>query len=392
MKALFPRVLLPSFLLLIIASSIPAGQSKGAKKSGSIWIVRHILTSRSAIDKAVRDLEDTGMEHAFVQVSGRLHSYFPSSILPIAEELERSCDLEDPFGYFVSEARKRKIKIHAWMNVFFAWSSEGRPKSPEHPFNKNPGWFVYYKDGISTRKMPISVLQTRDIPGYFISPVHPSFVNLMKRYVEEIVTKYEIDGIHLDYMRYPSRDTGFGEMERTLFERQYYVDPILLFKDEETLSERFGRAGIKDLKGKWTLFRAALVQDAVKSIRDVLERSGQEVTLSAAVLPDPDSARVFYGQDWESWLGENIVDFVVLMSYSSNMGQFVAFLDNNTVKSNADRIIAGISTYNQPLETALEEARFALDAGFAGVCFFSYNDLSSKRRSLQPIKQLLIDR
>jgi uncharacterized lipoprotein YddW (UPF0748 family) len=382
-------ILVSTFFLLFGTSSLQSNEKPIPKKPGSIWIVRHLLLSRKAIDRAIRDLEDTGLERVFIQVSGRLHSYFPSAILPVSEELTQRGDLNDPFGYFIEQAKKKGIEVHAWVNVLFAWSKQISPKAGEHPYNLHPEWFVHDDKGRSHRHMSLDALKRKEVPGYFISPAQPGFVNLIQRYIEEIVAKYHVDGIHLDYIRYPSRGTGFGDVERSIFERRYYVDPLNINGNDSLLIDRFGENGVRDLTDKWSQFRSELVTDLVRAIGVVLDRSGQDLELSAAVFPDPDSARVVYGQDWGKWLEEDLVDYTVIMNYTPSTGDFVNLLRKPAVAPYADFIVAGVSTYNQSIDHTIEKARYALDAGFAGVCFFSYNDISSKRKSLERIKQLL---
>ncbi len=377
------------FLCLCIVSLSQAEEHHHSRHPGSVWIVRHLLLSKDSIDTAIRDIREAGLGRVFLQVSGRLHSYYPSSILPVAEDLVTRGDLRDPLAYFVDEAKKAGIEVHVWINIFFAWSKENNPKSPEHPFNKHPEWFVHDPDGTSHREMSLSTLQAREIPGYFISPVHPGFMNLIQRYIEEIVARYDIDGVHLDYIRFPSRSSGFGKVERSVFERRYYVDPVSLLGDSSALLDSFGPAGRRDLSRRWIDFRAGLVTEFVRSLREHLSLSGQKILLSAAVIPDPDSARVIYGQDWTDWLDEGLLDFSVIMSYTPDRDDFLAYVSQGEVVTRADRIVVGISTYNQRFERVIEKAQIALDRGFSGVSFFSYNDLKTKKNPYPIIRNLI---
>jgi uncharacterized lipoprotein YddW (UPF0748 family) len=227
------------------------------------------------------------------------------------------------------------------------------------------------------------------VSGYFLSPAEEGVLNLMGRYIEEIVTKYDVQGIHLDYIRYPTRGSGLGPRERSSFERRFYVDPLALENDRGSLVERYGEEGVRDLASEWSNFRAGLVTDLVRSIRTDLRRSGQDILLSAAVFPDPDSARVIYGQDWPVWISENLVDFIAIMNYSPNMSEFVRILQKSKKRFNSSRIVVGIATYNQSITNTIREARFARNWGFDGVSFFSYNDLSTKRKSLDHIRRFI---
>ncbi len=358
--------------------------------TASVWVVRHQLLTSGTIEQAVRDISDAGMSRVFVQVSGRSDSYFPSTILPLSEEIPTGSGLRDPFDEFLDAAREAGIEVHAWVNVLFSWSRPVPPVSREHPFNLHPEWFVYDGEGKSHHACPLDRLQRRGVPGYFLSPAHPGVGNLIRRYLEEIVTRYDIRGIHLDYIRLPSRDASCGWRERTGFERIYYADPLALSADgDPALTDAFGESGVEALRGEWQKFRQGLVTDLVASINEGLDRINPDLVLSAAVFPNPDSSAVQYAQDWKSWLDRDLVDFVVMMSYARSVSDFTETVDHPVVLANADRVVAGISTYNQPVEYALREAEIALEREFAGICFFSYNDLSTKKSDFRSIKRFL---
>lgn len=382
---------LPILLCLSGSASLSTQKPVLSSPENSIWIVRDLLLSKDRIDKAILDMADAGLTRAFIQVSARLHSYFPSDVLPIAQEVIERGDLEDPFVYFLERAHRAGIEVHAWVNTLYAWSTEGRPVSKEHAFNRHHEWFVHDGRGASMRYAPLESLLARDIPGFFLSPAPPALTELLARYLTEIMRKYDVDGIHLDYIRYPARDAGFGPMERTSFERRYYVDPLSLFTPDSTASlvRRFGETGVRDLKGRWEDFRAVLVTELVRSLKKSLEGSGRTIALSAAVLTNPDSSRVVYGQDWAAWIDEGLVDFVVMMNYTKSTRNFLAALEHPVVASRARHIVVGVSTFNQEMEEAAGKARLALERGMAGVCFFSYNDLSARAEGLPALKRYI---
>jgi uncharacterized lipoprotein YddW (UPF0748 family) len=378
-----------SFLALFLA--VICRSSTEAAPGGSVWIVRDLLLSKEGVDRAISDMKDTGLTRAFIQVSGKLHSYFPSDVLPTAEELIDRGELADPFVYFVRKAKESGIEVHAWVNVLYAWSSGVAPRAGDHPFNMHPQWFVHDGMGLSMRYTPMADLRARDIPGYFVSPAHPDVVDLVTRYLEEIARSYDVDGIHLDYIRYPTRDTGFGPLERAFFERSYYVDPLELFDSgiSWSLEQRFGEKGMRDLREKWVQCRAGFVTNLVRAARERLLPVRADLELSAAVFPDPEVSKEIYAQDWAGWLDQGLVDFVITMNYTKSTRTFRKNIENPLVRAHAGQVVVGVSTFNQGSREAAGQARLAIEQGMRGVCFFSYNDLSTKEGSLQDIKQFL---
>ena len=89
----------------------------------ALWIVRdHMVTSES-IDKVLQFAENNNYNHLFVQIRGRGDAYYTSKIVPRSHLLQKS-DF-DPLAYILKITKnKNNLKIHAWMNVYYLWSSK----------------------------------------------------------------------------------------------------------------------------------------------------------------------------------------------------------------------------------------------------------------------------
>ena len=100
--------------------------------------------------------------------------------------------------------------------------------------------------------------------------------------------------------------------------------------------------------------------------------------LSAAVKPNPHEAKNKWSQDWISWINNNILDFVIPMNYGIDND---LFLDNlrkiNKVIIDLDKIVVGISTYNQDEAEISKKIILSKYSGYSNICLFSYTSFKN---------------
>ena len=97
----------------------------------------------------------------------------------------------DPLQYVIEQAHIRGIEVHAWFNVFSAASTAAGTPAAEHP-----DWVC--RDGNGNPMTSHRALS----PG--LAAVREYTMDVAM----EIVNNYDIDGIHLDYIRWNEFDTG----------------------------------------------------------------------------------------------------------------------------------------------------------------------------------------
>jgi len=122
----------------------------------------------------------------------------------------------DPMEFLIEETHKRNMEFHAWLNPYRVTTSEGEVLSDRHIYHRHPERFIKYGQQI------------------FFDPGLPENRDYICFVVEDIVSRYDVDAIHLDDYFYPYPIAG----ER--------------FNDEESF-ERYGRGkGLKyNQLGDW---------------------------------------------------------------------------------------------------------------------------------------------
>ncbi|MGB9721936.1 MAG: glycoside hydrolase family 10 protein [bacterium] len=334
-----------------------------------IWIPRWSIQD----NQKIFDVIDNKFNHIFLQIFGNGEAYYPSKIAPSRYNDDRW--LND----FLKIAHSRGLKVSAWINVFYSWGYGPRIKSNRHPINFALDWYVYDKDQRSISQYKIEELKKLNIEGYYLAPANPSVRIYLLKIIEEIISKYDFDGIHLDYIRYPGGNFNYDIYLRTGFQRKYFYDPLNL--DSDSLRIRLGIKGLDDLNMKWSQFISTDLTRYIIQIRNKIKSINPECIISAAVKPDYSVARIEFYQDWLTWVNNGYVDFVCLMAYTSNISKIIT--KNVTAVNDPSRIAVGLGLYNQTPETIRQQLEMIQNTPFAGFVFFSYPQIKENRKYIE---------
>jgi uncharacterized lipoprotein YddW (UPF0748 family) len=348
----------------LIAVSLLALHGSARPDSGCryFWLVRDDLSSAGAIDRALELAEEAGANGVIAQVVGRGEAYYWSDILPLAD-FDRTFD---PLDYLVTRAGPMGLEVHAWVNAFLVWSSPAGPSDSSHVCYSHPEWFMADPRGRSTLTYSREECEAAGLVGATISPADPGVREMLADVAQEIVTWYDVDGIHLDYIRYPGESFGFEDAARTMFYLDCGYDP-------QRLLTGFGQPPA-DMQELWARWKQEQVTETVRTIRARLDACAPGVMLTCAVMADPSDAASLYGQDWSGWILEGDIDLAMTMAYTTNPERARQLAVSGT-SVRASRLVHGIGIYNQSLSSALAGAREALSRGAAGICVFSLNSL-----------------
>ena len=366
-RAIFLRLAFLSFLLLFF--TLPASaQVKG------MWVVRYSLTTPASVKKIVRSARQAGITDLFVQFFAKGEAYYNSQNLPTAACVSKDFD---PLALMLRECKAGGIKMHAWINVYFIWSSEVDPKDRRHVYYKGKGWFAADSEGRSLRDYSQKELDRKGLEGVYLSAASPEVKQYLRELVREILFKYDVDGIHLDYVRYGNLNYSYDLSSRNAFYSQYKVDPMAFFT---------GDPGLKPYWDTWYQWRMYNISDLVSQLKMDIVKFNPWVKLSAAVKPDPDEARAGFGQDWPNWLLNRWVDFVVLMDYSKDTETVLKLAQKSVRYRGAGQVYVGLGAWRDSMEGIMEKTRELRRAGINDIVLFSYDGLAQRGISFEELK------
>jgi len=264
------------------------------------------------IRKIMDDHKAANMNAVIFQVRQSGTAYYQSSYEPWGYYAGYQYPGYDPLEYAIEEAHKRGLELHAWFNVFQTSSTY-----PGTPASEHPEWICRDQNGITmTSYRSVS-------PG--LEEVRNYTINVAM----EIVRNYDIDGLHLDYIRWNEHTNTARQIVEPIMELQR-KDGIISNQDLQSLNNNpSGRylydynhpfsSGIPDNFDSWESWWRWSVTTFVETLHDSIQSVKPHVRLSAAVLGKYNwSGWQGYGtvyQDGAKWYNEGSIDHIMPMSY-----------------------------------------------------------------------------
>lgn len=340
-----------------------------------IWVRGMSIASAESIPKILDLVQQLRITDLYIQVAVGGYAYYKSEILPRSEYLAKKSSSEyDPLDSILKLAKKQNVKIHAWVNTFLIWSMDSLPDSTRHINYTHPDWFLKDLYGRSMRDYSPVERQDLGIEGTFLDPKIEGVREYLKEICSELLAKYEVDGIHLDFMRYPGVFWGIDDT---------MLCALLCGLNTRDLRwltlTRYPRLNLFD---RWVIYNFYLANiERQKSVKNVVEDIYSTVKkfdngrfLSCAVVASPSRASYQYAQKWWEW--EGIIDYPVVMSYTPDTYLFRDFLDFSLYHMPAS--IMGIGFLWKGMEMqANTEIDFVRKKSGTGICFFDFASLDT---------------
>lgn len=372
--------ILAAYFVVVVAvvvapRAVQAGPPRAGEETRAIWVVRHALTTPGRVDKIVDLATQVNANTLLVQVRGRGDAYYNSDLAPPAADLEAAPRDFDPLSRICAKAHAQGLEVHAWINVYLVWSAGEPPRAALHVVNAHPDWISVRSDGRRLAEMVPEEFQEEKVEGMYLAPGNPDVKRHIRDLVREIVSRYPVDGIHLDYIRYPEPTVGYDVHTRTQFEREFGVDPMELERPDSEFIDLIGADRIPDLRSRWIQWKREQITNLVRDLRHDLDLTGRKIKLTAAVIADQNAALNRYLQDWPAWMKEGLLDAAVPMAYSPSTPIVERQIRTAMEIPTKRQIWAGIGIYNEGARDAAEKIRRARALGVDGIALFSYDAL-----------------
>ncbi|NDL60723.1 family 10 glycosylhydrolase [Phytoactinopolyspora sp. XMNu-373] len=320
------------------------------------------------VDKLVEDARAINANVLIVQVGRWMdcfcnRSSFPRTHVPIDADF-------DPLDDVIEKAHAAGIEVHAWVNATPAWNLATPPENPEHIFHTNghdvDGWDNWLNVRVDGEQTVGANLRN-------IDPANPAAVDYVVEGIASIVREYDVDGINLDYIRYPDGNTanyqsdwGYTAASIDRFQAATGRGDIPEPTDAEFSDWR--REQVTGFTRKIFLTMYDVDPQAALSINGITywfgpqTEGGWEATRAYSEVM----------QDWKAWLEEGIIDVNVAMNYKAETdeGDRIQMYDewNEVLKDwQADRFsVVGPALYLNTVEDSLRQARRALEPSADG--------------------------
>jgi uncharacterized lipoprotein YddW (UPF0748 family) len=325
------------------------------------------LKTRTGIARVVDRLAAADVDVIIAQVARRHDAYYTSSVLPRTTDptLEPGLDV---LAELLTRAHAKGIEVHAWIAVAPTWHAVYADlPAPE-------GWITtaHGKDAPVAQRWV-----SRSIDGVWSTYLDPGVLEVQDHVaavVGELARTYDVDGIHLDYVRYESRDWGYN--------------PKALARYQQAS----GTSGTPSpANQQWLNWRREQTRAIINRAGYAIDATGKDVEFSAAVItwgappPTPDRTGFWQTtpfttalQDWDAWARAGVVDAVLPMNYfREHAPEQAAWFDGWLAYEQAlsrqvtPRVVPGLAGYlNGSTATVLQVERAMAHAD--GAAIYSY--------------------
>lgn len=354
-------------------------------------------------------MQSYNMNTAVFQVRPLNDAYYPSDLNPWSRFITGTEGKDPGFDvleFFINEAKKRNIKVHAWMNPYRVSNvsvTDGKITKDEYLSSLDEKNFA--------RKHPEHTIL--DGTGKIIlSPSHKEVIEFVSESILEVARKYDVEGVHIDDYFYPYAKIKEDD------ERNDY----LKYRDSENQS--------------FDDFRRSNVDKMIKMVHDKLKALEQETNkkvefgispfavyrTNSSIRPDgwekgsynASSALQCYSElysDVYKWMKEGWIDYVVPQDYFSFDRKDVSYHDvvwwwSNICNETKTKLYIGQGLYQmgskegwacetwQNKEEIANQLKFNCNfPNVLGTIFFTYRDLvpgqnEIKDAALKDIKKM----
>lgn len=379
-------ILLVGALLLAalrLGMSFAAAAGDQQPKVRGVWLWGSTVRERGA-EAIAKDLEARNVNVVFLLVRGTAGTAsYRSNLAPPADPNNPNRDV---LAETIAACHPRGIEVHAWF-VF----NQDKAYTDAHPEAR-----LWHRGKPDTGDQPYVIEDGRVCPD---SQAHLEYTKAM---IREVLENYDVDGIHLDYIRYghvvycfcphhyeKAASLGINiERVREAIGKTFYDGPWGKPNSQYVFNayENEGYPEHEDVKA-WMDMRANEVREAIESIRSVVKQLKPNAAFSASLMPEgalADSRTYALCHYAQRYSDAELYDFICPMAYHAAYGKTPAWVGTVTQGAIAEsngkpEVYTGIQAYDKVTPQELAEAvEAACLSGSDGFVLFKYGDISDE--------------
>ncbi|HZK04448.1 MAG TPA: family 10 glycosylhydrolase [Actinomycetaceae bacterium] len=327
------------------------------------------------IDSLIADAQRVRANALIVQTSRRFDCFCNDSLYPRTAAAISALPF-DPLETLVQRAHAAGMEVHAWVNATTLWNSATAPAAADHAYNTHGPSASGADRWLNKRVDGVEIVSNNS----YVDPANPAAVDYIVEAVTSITSAYDVDGVTLDYIRYPDYNSGSAN------DWGYSSTSLSRFRAE---SGRTGTPAASDPEfSEWRRDQVtALVRKVYLAMYEVdpsdrLSVSGITYGYGPQSTGGWESTSAYRTvlQDWRGWLEEGIVDTVATMNYKrqhlADQAQMFSEWTEATVQYQGDRQnIVGPALYLNDLDGSIAQAK-AVKAAGVGWAGYSYANAS----------------
>jgi uncharacterized lipoprotein YddW (UPF0748 family) len=274
-------------------------------------------------DHAVKLLADNGFTAVLPNMLWAGVAFYKSDVLPTSPTVSEK---GDQIELCLAACKKYGVQCHVWkVNYNMGWATDEAFVAQR----KAEGRTQVNADGSPNDR--------------WLCPSHPDNQKLEIESMLEIARKYDVAGLHFDYIRYPGSQGCFCPGCRTRF--------------EAAIGKKVGNwpADVRnegELVPQWLDFRRQQITTVVAAVATQARQIRPGIRISAAVFANWLTDRDTVGQDWKLWCEQGYLDFVCPMDYTASAGHFRNLIQQQLAWAGKVPCYPGIglSTWSDPTD------------------------------------------
>lgn len=339
----------------------------------AVWLDRGTIIAtkneKGMID-LIQRLKAGGINIIYFETNNAGFAMFPSTLAVQNPQLNGW----DALGTALEQAHKNGMEFHAWFWNFNVGNERHNPiigKDSEYPgpvlSTRRFSWALAGKNGS---------LFGHNQHEYWVNPANPEARQYCGDLMREVVTKYPVDGVQYDYIRYPfngkPNQMGWDWVGRLRFERETGLSLDNL--DDEGAAV-------------WQAWKIAQVNQFVEETSNSIRKIRPGIRISAAVYGTPRRLRCWnLQQEWETWINKGWIDTLNPMTYVGTAKE-LQIQANNCRESSEDKALVYPGLSIRQLDTAgfIEQLDTARDIGTLGTTLFAVAQLDDQKLELLSI-------
>ncbi|HEX8127542.1 MAG TPA: family 10 glycosylhydrolase [Pyrinomonadaceae bacterium] len=404
-KIQFGRRVACCLLLLLSAMCAPCAlQAQVRTEYRAFWVdtFNTNLNNHTDVVTVVNNARAAKANALFVQVRRRGDSWYLNSLEPRGDRTPIQPGF-DPLQDIINEAHAHGIEVHAFVIMSAIWGRAPNlfpPENPNHAFNLHGGFNAATNtitpgsnNWLTRTLLPdsgtaIAYQGHRFGSDFWIDFGHPEAAAYTVEVVNHLVRNYDIDGLHLDRIRYPEIGIS-GQTPSTGANIGYNTTSVERFQKHYDIAP--GAPAPAPNNPQWSQWRRDQVTNIVRriylnalSIKPDLKVSAALIafggigTSEAAWNSAEANWRVY--QDWRAWTEEGIIDIAIPMVYKAEhtasvrpqYDQWDAWLRGHLYNRAG---MMGQGAANNAIEGTLRQTRRTLTpaggTNLSGIIFFS---------------------
>lgn len=357
-------------LAATLATGAPA-QQEPRPQLRAIWVNswNDGMLSPEQVEQMVRDVRSANLNAVVVEVRKVGDAYYLGGLEPRASNIQGPEDW-DPLQQIIdlchdTSGGQQRIEVHAWMVTFRVWRNSLGAPPPGHLLHEHPEVVMTSASGDADGEGSV-----------FADPGHPITEDWTVAVYRDVAARYDVDGVHFDYVRYPEYEGDWGH------------NPVSI----ERFNRRNSLTGVPASGDpRWQAWRREQVRATVRRVYGEVMEANPGCLVSASTLNwgletsvwdwPTSRPRLQAHQDWVSFMDEGILDLNCLMNYSRFVTQPLRFptYTDLAIRTRLDRhAIIGAGVYMNTVEHGFTQLRQALAMGADGVLLYDYGTTNNE--------------